>query len=39
MNRKILNTVKDWGILILWMCFVVAFIYLIFMVKKLALIH
>jgi hypothetical protein len=39
MSRKILHEIKEWSILIFWICFVIAFIYLIFTVKKIALIH
>ncbi|KQS92051.1 hypothetical protein ASG21_06245 [Chryseobacterium sp. Leaf394] len=39
MNRKIIHQIKEWGILIFWISFIIAFLYLLITVKKFLLIH
>lgn len=39
MKRKILNEIKQWAVLIFWIAFIVAFLYLLITVKEFALTH
>jgi hypothetical protein len=39
MNRKIIHQIKEWGVMIFWISFVIAFLYLVITVKEFALIH
>ncbi len=39
MNRKTIQKIKDWAILLFWISVIIAFIYLVITVKKFALTH
>jgi hypothetical protein len=39
MNRKIIQKIKEWGILFFWISFIIAFLFMLITVKKFALIH